>query len=282
VTDGLLLVAKPSGITSHDAIDRVRGAIGTRKVGHAGTLDPMATGLLLVGAGRATRLLRFLGDLDKEYGGTGRLGVETDTLDADGQVVRTEPVAVSERELREAMSVFVGEIEQRPPAFSAVKVGGERLHRAARKGEPIEAPTRRVRVDAFELTRFDPPDFDFRVVCSSGTYVRSLVAEVGTRLGPGAHLTRLVRTRIGPFRLADAVPPDAPGDPLPLERAVAHLPRLDVEEEEARAAGYGRCLGPSAIDGPYGVFGPGGRLIGIFRDSGTKSCPELVLAPAQS
>jgi tRNA pseudouridine55 synthase len=282
VTDGLLLVDKPSGITSHDAIDRVRRAVGTRKVGHAGTLDPMATGLLVVGAGRATRLLRFLGYLDKEYEGTGRLGVETDTLDAEGIIVRTSPVDVSEQQMRDAMASLVGEIEQRPPAFSAVKVGGERLHRAARRGEAIEAAARRVRVDAFDLTRFDPPDFDFRVVSSGGTYVRSLIADVGTTLGAGAHLTRLVRTRIGPFRLADAVPPDAPGDPLPLERAVAHLPRLDVEEEEARAAGHGRCLGPSAIEGPYGVYGPDGRLIGVFRDTGAKSCPELVLSSSSA
>jgi tRNA pseudouridine55 synthase len=279
--EGLLLVDKPSGITSHDAVDRVRRAVGERKVGHAGTLDPIASGLLVMGVGRATRLLRFLGDLDKEYEGTGRLGEETDTLDADGAVLRTAPVDVKEQQLQNAMAALVGDIEQRPPAFSAVKVGGERLHRAARRGEAIEAPARRVRVDAFELTRFDPPDFDFRVVSSSGTYVRSLVAEVGTRLGPGAHLIRLVRTRIGPFRLADAVPPEAPGDPLPLELAVTHLPRLDVEEEEARAAGHGRCLGPSAIDGPYGVYGPGGRLIGVFRDTGAKSCPEVVLTQGQ-
>ena len=280
MTDGLLLVDKPAGITSHDAVQLVRRALRTRKVGHAGTLDPMATGLLLVGVGRATRLLRFLGDFDKEYEGTARLGIETDTLDADGTVLRTSPVDVSEREVRGAMSAFVGEIEQRPPAFSAVKVGGQRLHRAARKGETIEAEPRRVRVDAFDLLRFQPPDFEFRIVCSSGTYVRSLVADVGTKLGSGAHLTRLVRTRIGPFQVRDATPPDAPGEPLPLERAVAHLPRLEVEEEEARAAGHGRCLAPSGNDGPYALFGPDSQLIGVFRDTGAKSCPEVVLTPA--
>jgi tRNA pseudouridine55 synthase len=277
--EGLLLVDKPAGITSHDAIDAVRRALGTRKVGHAGTLDPMATGLLLVGVGRATRLLRFLGDLDKEYEGTGRLGEETDTLDADGTVTRTAPVDVSEQDVRDAARALVGEIEQRPPAFSAVKVGGRRLYAAARRGEEVEAAPRRVQVDAFDVLGFDGRDFDFRVTCSSGTYVRSLVAEVGVRLGCGAHLARLVRTRIGPFREEDAQPPDRPGNPLPSERAVAHLPRLDVDEEEAVAAGHGRPLGPAGIDGPYAVFGPGGSLIGVWRDEGARARPEVVLAP---
>lgn len=277
-TDGILLVAKPPGITSHDAIDVVRRALGVRKVGHGGTLDPMATGLLVVGVGRATRLLRFLGDLDKEYEGTGRLGEVTDTLDAEGTVLRTAPVAVSEDEVREAMVSLTGQIDQRPPAFSAVKVGGRRLYRAARTGHEVEAPLRNVRVEAFDLLGFTSPDFDFRVVCSGGTYVRSLVADVGERLECGAHLVRLVRTRIGPFSLENAVTPDDPGDPLPLERAVAHLPRVDLDEEEAKAAGHGRVLGPGGIEGPYGVYAPDGRLVGIYRDEGTKACPDVILA----
>lgn len=276
--DGILLVAKPAGITSHDVIDVVRRAVGVRKVGHGGTLDPMATGLLVVGVGRATRLLRFFGDLDKEYEGTGRLGEVTDTLDAEGTVLRTAPVVVSEGEVREAMVSLTGQIDQRPPAYSAVKVGGRRLYRAARAGHEVEAAPRNVRVEAFDLLGFTPPDFDFRVVCSGGTYVRSLVAVVGERLGCGAHLARLVRTRIGPFSLDDAVTPDDPGDPLPLERAVAHLPRVDLDEEEAKAAGHGRVLGPAGIDGPYGVYAPDGRLVGIYRDEGTKACPDVILA----
>jgi tRNA pseudouridine55 synthase len=277
--EGILLVDKPAGITSHDAIDAVRRALGTRKVGHAGTLDPMATGLLLVGVGRATRLLRFLGDLDKEYEGAGRLGEETDTLDADGTVTRTAPVDVSEMEVRDAAGALVGEIEQRPPAFSAVKVGGRRLYDSARKGRAIEGPPRAVRVDVFDVLRFDGRDFDFRVVCSSGTYVRSLVAEVGSRLGCGAHLVRLVRTAIGPFRVEDAVPPDRPGEPLPVETAVAHLPRVDVDTEEAEAAKHGRPLGPAGVAGPHTVFGPDGQLIGVWRDEGARARPEVVLAP---
>jgi tRNA pseudouridine55 synthase len=279
VTDGLLLVEKPAGITSHDAVDGVRKALGVRRVGHAGTLDPMATGLLVMGVGRATRLLRFLGDLEKEYEGTGRLGEETDTLDADGRVIRTAPVAASEAALRGAMSSLVGEIDQRPPAYSAVKVGGRPLHRAARRGETATAAPRRVRVDVFDLTAFRSPDFEFRVVCSSGTYVRVLVADVGTALGCGAHLTRLIRTRIGHFSLGDSVPLDGVGEPLPVERAVAHLPAFAVGEEEARAARHGRCLAPSGMDGPYALLDPESRLIGVWRDTGAKSCPEVVLPP---
>jgi tRNA pseudouridine55 synthase len=278
LVEGLLLVDKPAGITSHDAVDEVRRVLGVRKVGHSGTLDPMATGLLVMGIGRGTRLLRFLGGLDKEYVGTARLGVETDTLDADGDVVRTSAVEVTEAELAAAMRALTGEIEQRPPAYSAVKVGGRRLHRAARSGETLEAPSRSVRVDAFDLLGFDPPDVRFRVVCSSGTYVRVLAADLGERLGSGAHLTRLVRTRIGRFRLDDAGPLDPPGEPLPVEAAVDHLPRLDLDHEEAVAASHGRCLGPTGIEGAFGAFGPDGRLVGVFRDTGTKSCPEVVLA----
>jgi tRNA pseudouridine55 synthase len=279
VTDGLLLVDKPGGISSHDAVDRVRRAIGVRKVGHAGTLDPMATGLLVMGVGRGTRLLRFLGELEKEYEGTARLGEETDTLDATGRVVRSSPVDVTAEGVADAMATFVGDIEQVPPSFSAVKVGGRRLYEAARKGEALAAAPRHVRVDAFVLTAFTGTDLSFRAVCSSGTYVRTLLADVGSRLGTGAHLTRLVRTRIGPFRLEEARPPGDPGPPLPLARAVGHLPALDLEEEEAAAARHGRCLAPSGHEGPYGVFA-GGELIGVFRDTGTKSCPEVVLAPA--
>jgi tRNA pseudouridine55 synthase len=278
-TEGFLLVDKPAGITSHDAVDAVRRALGTRKVGHAGTLDPMATGLLLVGVGRATRLLRFLGDLDKEYEGTGRLGEQTDTLDAEGRVIRTAQVHAALRDVKQAANTLVGEIEQRPPAFSAVKVGGRKLYAAARKGDVVEAPARRVRVDTFDVLRFDGRDFDFRVTCSTGTYVRSLVAEVGDRLDCGAHLTRLVRTRIGPFRLEHAVPPDRPGELLPVGRAVDHLPRVDLGSEEAEAAKRGRPLGPAGVEGPHAVFGPEGMLIGVWRDEGARARPEVVLAP---
>jgi tRNA pseudouridine55 synthase len=280
VPSGLLLVDKPTGITSHDAVSRVRRALGIRKVGHAGTLDPMATGLLVIGVGRATRLLRFLGESPKLYEGTGVLGVETETLDADGAIVRESPVTVTEGELRTAIASFVGDIEQTPPAYSAVKVGGERSYRAARRGEAVDAPPRRVHVYAFNLRRFDPPRFDFRVRCSGGTYVRSLVADVGRSLGCGAHLGVLRRTAIGPFGVEDARSPEDPGPLLPMDAAVRHLAAVTLHEEEARVASHGSILGPAGIAGPYRVLSADGTLIGIYRDDGTKAVPEVILAPA--
>jgi tRNA pseudouridine55 synthase len=160
-----------------------------------------------------------------------------------------------------------------------VKVGGQKLYRAARKGVIVEAPPRRVRVDALDLLASDSPEFDFRIRCSSGTYVRVLVADVGRELGCGAHLARLIRTRIGPFGLDRAVPVDALGEPLPVEAAVGHLPSVRLEEEEATAASHGRCLAPAGIDGPYAVFGPADRLIGMWRDRDAQACPDMVLPP---
>jgi len=278
--EGLLLVDKPAGITSHDVVDVVRRALEMRKVGHAGTLDPMATGLLLVGVGRATRLLRFLGALPKTYQGTLRLGIATTTLDAEGEVERTEPITVTESQVREAMRELVGESLQRPPAYSAVKVGGRRLYEAAREGEPLEAAPRPIVVNAFKLVSFEPPDATFRVTCSGGTYVRALAADVGAALGCGAHLTALRRTAIGPFQVEDAVPPERPGPPLPLDAALRHLPRLDLDADEALAASHGRPLGPAGIAGPYGVFDPDGVLIGVYEDDGPRARPQVILAPA--
>jgi tRNA pseudouridine55 synthase len=277
--DGVVLLDKPAGVTSHDVVDAVRRALGTRKVGHAGTLDPMATGLLVLGVGRATRLLRYLGDLDKTYEGSARLGVETDTLDAEGTVVRTSADVVTRGDVERATAALVGDFMQRPPAYSAVKVGGRKLYEAARAGDMLEAEPRPITVRAFDVTLFDPPSFDFRAVVSSGTYVRVLVADVGAAVGCGAHLTRLVRTAVGPFSLRDASSPD---DVTlnPVERAVAHLPSLRLSAEEARVAANGSILGPAGIVGPYAVFAPDGRLIGVYRDDGGKARPETILAPA--
>jgi tRNA pseudouridine55 synthase len=276
--EGLLLVDKPRGVTSHDVVDSVRRTLATRKVGHAGTLDPMATGLLLIGVGRATRLLRFLGALAKTYEGTLRLGVETDTLDADGEIVRESPVEVTEDQLADAMRSLMGDSLQRPPAFSAVKVGGRKLYEAARAGEQLEAEPRAIRVDSFELLSFEAPDAAFRVVCSGGTYVRVLAVDVGAAVSTGAHLTTLRRTAIGPYRVEDAVTPDAARDPLPIEAAVGHLPRLDLDADEAVAASHGRPLGPAGLTGPYGVFAPDGRLIGVYEDDGPRARPQVILA----
>ena len=234
-----------------------------------------------MGVGRATRLLRFVGDLPKEYEGAAVLGVATDTLDADGTVVREDPeaaAAVTEDRVRAAMAVLVGESEQTPPAYSAVKVRGERLYRSARRGEAREAPARTVRVDAFDLTSFSPLAFAFHVRCSGGTYVRSLVRDVGAALGCGAHLSQLRRTAIGRFRAQDGRPPDDPGLPLDPVAAVEHLPSVELNSDEALAASHGRILGPAGVEGPYRVHGPDGALVGIYHDDGPKAVPELILA----
>ena len=275
--EGVLLIDKPGGITSHDAVATVRRALGTKKVGHAGTLDPMATGLLVMAVGRGTRFLRFLGDVPKTYEATMRLGVDTTTLDADGDVVRTTVVDVADEALGRAVAGLVGESMQRPPAFSAVKVQGRRLYEAARKGEALEAAPRPIRVDRFEVLDRRGDEVDVIVVCGGGTYVRVLAADVGAALGCGAHLTALRRTAIGAFEVAEATPPDDPGAPAPIARAVEHLPVVRLEEEEARAASHGRVLGPSAIDGPFAVLGPGGELIGVYTDDGPKATPLVVL-----
>ena len=177
------------------------------------------------------------------------------------------------------MRPFVGEIEQVPPAFSAVKVGGRPLYKAARRGQPVTAPPRRVTIHAFDLLRFDSPRFDFHVECSGGTYVRTLVADLGHRLGCGAHLAALRRSAIGPFQVTDARAPDDPGVPLPAEAAVAHLPGVTLHGEEARVARHGSVLGPAGIEGPYRALAPDGGLIGVYRDEGTKAIPEVILAP---
>jgi tRNA pseudouridine55 synthase len=276
--EGLLLIDKPAGVTSHDVVDVVRRVLGTRKVGHAGTLDPMATGLLVLGVGRATRLLRFLGGLPKTYEGTARLGVETTTLDADGEVTADRPITSTEDDVCRAMAALVGESLQTPPAYSAVKVGGRKLYEAARKGEELKAAPRPIRVDAFDLLAMRGSDVDVRIVCSGGTYVRVLVADVGTVLGCGAHLTALRRTAIGELAVSEAVSPESAAEPLPLERAVAHLARFDLQPEEAMAASNGRILGPAGIAGPYAVFAPDGRLIGVYEDEGAKARPQVILA----
>jgi tRNA pseudouridine55 synthase len=279
--NGLLLIDKPAGRTSHDAVATVRRALRTKKVGHAGTLDPMATGLLVMGVGRGTRLLRFLGDQVKTYVGSFRLGIETDTLDAEGTVTRRTPVEeMAEEQVVAAMSLLEGDSLQRPPAYSAVKVGGRRLYEAARLGETLDASPRAIRVERFELAMYASPDVHFVVRCSGGTYVRVLAADVGARLGCGAHLTLLRRTAIGSFDVAAARPPEDPGEPLPLEQAVAHLPRVELQPDEAVAVSHGRILGPVGIVGPYAVFAPDGRVLGVYRDEGAKAKPEVILAPA--
>lgn len=208
--NGLLLVDKPVGMTSHDVVDRIRAATGMRRIGHTGTLDPNATGLLILCLGKATRLSELLTGQDKAYEGTMRLGIETDSYDVDGEVVEERPVpALTLDAINAACAAFTGEIDQLPPMVSAVKVGGERLYKLARRGETVERPVRQVRVDQFAATAYEAPDVQVSVRCASGCYVRTLCHDVGQVLGCGAMLAALRRTGVGDRKVGEALPVDA-------------------------------------------------------------------------
>lgn len=253
---GLLLVDKPQGLTSHDVVARARRALGTRKVGHAGTLDPMATGLLTLGAGSATRLLTYLVGLDKTYETTMRLGAATTTDDAEGEVVSTaEPAAVAEvtdEALTAGIRTLTGEIDQRPSSVSAIKVDGRRAYDRVRAGEEVELASRRVAISAFEVLAVrrtaDAIEVDARIDCSSGTYIRALARDLGAALGIGGHLTALRRTRVGPFDVADAVTLEALAEQgasmlaSPADVAARLFPVLDVDAAQARDLGHGKLL----------------------------------------
>jgi tRNA pseudouridine55 synthase len=206
---GFLVVDKPSGWTSHDVVDAARGWLGTRRVGHLGTLDPLATGVLPLAVRSATKLISFIESREKSYAGAIRLGLETDTLDAEGSVLRRyEGPLPDEAAVRAAIATLVGDIEQVPPMFSAVKKDGVPLHKLAREGREVEREPKRVHVERLEVLKYDPPRVEIEVDCSGGTYVRVLAADLGTRLGCGAHLADLRRTRSGPFTLKQAVAPE--------------------------------------------------------------------------
>ncbi|HYZ91129.1 MAG TPA: tRNA pseudouridine(55) synthase TruB [Actinomycetota bacterium] len=262
---GFLLIDKPHGPTSHDIVDAVRRALGVKRVGHAGTLDPPATGLLVVAVGPATRLLRYVQPLPKTYEVTCALGVTTTTLDATGDVVEHRPVGVTPGEVRAAAASFVGEIEQVPPAVSAVKVAGERAYKRARRGEDVAIEPRKVTVHSFDILRTSSDAFDARIVCSSGTYVRSLVADLGARLGCGAHVVTLRRTAVGHLSVADAVEPErvAVGDVAPVEEVLEHMPRLEVDDATAKRLRDGQRVPTEAGAGEYVVVGPAGA-VGVF------------------
>ena len=268
MSGGLLVVDKPGGMTSHDVVARVRRLMGTRKVGHAGTLDPMATGVLVVGVDRATRLLGHLTLTEKEYLGTVRLGATTTTDDAEGEVVSSVPVSVSRAEIDAAAAGLVGEIEQLPPAVSAIKVGGVRSYAAVRRGESVELSPRRVTVHALDVLGVDGVDVEVAVRCSSGTYVRALARDIGAALGTGGHLAALRRTRVGPYRAEEATPLEelTPGALVPLDEAAAAFPRRDLDAEDARRIGHGIPLAPTGREGPVAVFGPDGALLALVED----------------
>jgi tRNA pseudouridine55 synthase len=285
--DGLVVVDKPAGWTSHDVVGRTRRLARTRKVGHAGTLDPMATGVLLMGIGRATRLLGHLTLTDKQYDATIRLGQTTVTDDAEGDVVETRDASgVSDEAVRRGLEQLTGEIQQVPSAVSAIKVDGVRSYARVRSGEAVLLAARPVTVSRLDLLARRGDDLDVAVTCSSGTYVRALARDLGAALGVGAHLTALRRTRVGPFDLAQArtlVQLEEAFDDhvLRLDDAVARsFPRRDVDDEEAVALSHGKRLSASGRAGVVGAFDADGRCVALVEDVGDEARPTAVFRPA--
>ncbi len=292
---GLVIVDKPAGWTSHDVVAKLRKLAGTKKTGHGGTLDPMATGVLVAGIGKATRLLGKLAADDKEYTGTIRLGQATSTDDAQGEVIAVARPgtlaagALPAAAVRAAAADLTGTISQVPPQVSAVQVGGERAYRMARSGKKVVLDARQVTVHAFGVgdirrdERGNWADLDVSVACSSGTYIRALARDLGDALGVGGHLTALRRTRAGAYTDADARTLDqlaAEFEVIPLaEAAAAAFPRRDVTAEEARRVAHGGAL-PAAGSGPgpVAVFGPDGAFLALVAEDGGQARPVAVFA----
>ncbi|MFP5345714.1 MAG: tRNA pseudouridine(55) synthase TruB [Actinomycetes bacterium] len=290
---GVVVVDKASGWTSHDVVARLRRLAGTRKVGHAGTLDPMATGVLVCGLGRATRLLTYLVGADKTYTATIRLGAGTVTDDAEGEVTRRSDAAhVTREDVVRAVDVLTGEILQGPSAVSAVKVEGRRSYARVRSGEQVALAARPVTVHRFAVLdarhRVDEGstvlDVDVEVSCSSGTYVRALARDLGDELGVGGHLTVLRRTAVGPFGIEAARTLDELAEALvvvPLaQAAAAALPVRTLDAREATSLGHGQRLAPVGLSGPAAAIGPDGELVAVLEERDGVARPVIVLKPA--
>ena len=278
-THGIAVVDKPAGVTSHDVVGMLRRRFGERQVGHAGTLDPDATGVLVVAVGMATRLLRFVGDSRKRYTGDVVLGTETSTLDSAGEVIATHDMShVTIDDARRAAVQLTGDIMQVPPMVSAIKVQGRRLHELAREGIEIEREPRPVTVYRFDVEPGpEAGTLAIDVECSSGTYVRTLAADLGALLGGGAHLRALRRTAVGSFTIDEAAPPDE-SVLLPVEAAVRSLARVEIDADTAALVANGRVLPSWDGDGPWAVFAPGGQLLGVYeRFRGDDAKPAVVL-----
>ncbi|MEZ0072349.1 tRNA pseudouridine(55) synthase TruB [Planotetraspora sp. GP83] len=293
---GLIIVDKPADWTSHDVVGKMRGIAGTRKVGHAGTLDPMATGVLVIGVEKATRLLGHLALTEKVYEATIRLGVTTNTDDAEGEVTATTPAGhVADEDVHKGIAALTGPIMQVPPQVSAIKVNGERAYKRARAGEEVELAARPVTIHAFEVTGIRRPgvagdaagdvldvvDIDATITCSSGTYIRALARDLGAALGVGGHLTALRRTRVGPYGIESARTIEELAREcviLPMAGAVAAaFPRRDVTEEEARLVAHGGRLPATGLGpGPVGVFAPDGTLLALVEERGGAARPLAV------
>lgn len=303
--DGLVLVDKPGGWTSHDVVARIRGLAGTRKVGHAGTLDPMATGVLVLGIGRATRLLTYVVGADKEYTATIRLGVSTTTDDAEGEICTvTDASSVARAAINAAVADLTGEIEQVPSSVSAIKVDGKRAYARVRSGEEVVLAARPVKVSTFEVLEvrtvadltMPAIDLDVRVECSSGTYIRALARDLGAALGVGGHLTALRRTRVGGYHLADTqrfadleAQVDADGTLATLalaDAARATFPVRELTEAEAAALSFGQWLDASDTSVTTAAITPAGELAALVenvtRSGNIQAKPVVVFAPAGS
>jgi tRNA pseudouridine55 synthase len=291
-TSGLVIIDKPAGWTSHDVVARMRRLAGTRKVGHAGTLDPMATGVLVVGVEKATRLLHHLVLTDKAYTATIRLGQSTVSDDAEGELVSAASAAgLSGEDVASAMRAFTGDIEQVPSSVSAIKVDGRRAHAEVRAGREVTLAARPVTVSRFEVTapvrpRGDVLDVDVVVECSSGTYVRALARDLGAALGVGGHLTALRRTRVGPFGVGGARTLEELAeleDPvtLPLAAAIREaMPVRVLDAEQVGDVAHGRTISAAGIDGTYGVLDEAGRAIALLNEHDGVARPALVFEPA--
>ena len=291
MVDGILIVDKPSGWTSHDVVAKLRGVFHQKRIGHTGTLDPDATGVLVVALGRATRLVRYLQLAPKTYRGEISFGVATDTLDAAGLVLERCEMQISEDQVRVAMGAFIGEIEQLPPMVSAVKIDGRKLYEAARAGETVERTPRSVRIDRFELEAFSPGPFPSATVlveCGSGTYIRALAADLGVALGGCAHLAGLRRLSVGGFGLGEASTLEAIiANPeaalLPLEAAAHELVPVQVAAEHVEPIRHGAVfpapalIGDRSDEGPFAILGPTGDLLAVYERRRGAVKPSVVL-----
>jgi len=301
-TPGVVVVDKPAGMTSHDVVARCRRLFGTRKVGHAGTLDPMATGVLVIGIERATKILGLIAGTEKSYAATIRLGRSTTTDDAEGEVLQDIPASdVTEQQITDGVAALRGEISQRPSSVSAIKVGGKRAYQLAREGEQVELAARTVRIDRFDVlsVRRCPDevgpfvDVDVEVDCSSGTYIRALARDLGAGLradgrqgtSVGGHLTALRRTRVGGYGLDHARTledlAEHPALSYTLDEAcLAAFPRRDITGAHAVDAAHGRPLPAAGIDGIHAATDPEGRVIALLRDRGATTTSVVVIRPA--
>ncbi len=292
--DGVLNINKPSGMTSHDVVRAVRRITREMRVGHTGTLDPLATGVLVLCAGKATRIARYLEAGEKEYKAVMHLGVTTDTLDADGRVLETRPYSPPDRSrLLHALKGFIGTIMQRPPAYSAIKVKGVASYKLARQGKAEPLEPRQVTIYGIDLTAYEDPLVSLTVRCSKGVYIRALCADLGDALGPGAHLTSLVRTRSGRFgidhavtleRLADLAAAGTLGRVLiPLDEAVADFPAVTLDETDAVRIMHGNKV-PWQSDmkvvssSTVRIYGPSGRFLALARSEEGEIRPEIVFS----